>query len=202
MWGWVGVLSVTTRIHVFHHSLVFSTFIFFSVVLSKLMCISVFGPSSSPSNSFVILLIHSAFLLCSLDCHILVQNYSVSLASGCRYIFVSSLPTYWLNFLSLFWNVLFCLLFYPESICFNLPSFASTFWFISSSCTVILPYVAFSFWSLQCLCIIIFGCFCRYFLSAFPVEFPILVLIFLRVFEGIPVIIINVVIILLFWEFW
>ena len=38
----------------------------FSVVLSKSMCISVLGPSSSPSSSLVILFIHSAFLLCFL----------------------------------------------------------------------------------------------------------------------------------------
>ena len=64
----------------------------FSVVLSKSMCISAFGSSSSPSNSFVILLIHSAFLLCSLGCYILFQNCSVSLASGCWYVFMLSPP--------------------------------------------------------------------------------------------------------------
>ena len=62
---------------------VFQFDIFFSVVLSKSMYISPFGPSSSPSNSFAMLHIHSAFLLCSLGCHILLLNCSVSLASGC-----------------------------------------------------------------------------------------------------------------------
>ena len=42
----------------------FPVWYFFSVVLSKSMCISVFGPSSSPSNSLVILFIYSAFPLC------------------------------------------------------------------------------------------------------------------------------------------
>ena len=40
-----------------------------------------FGPSSSPFNSLVMLLIYSTFLQCFLGCHILVQNCSVSLAS-------------------------------------------------------------------------------------------------------------------------
>ena len=62
----------------------------FNVVLRKLMCISAFGPSSSPSNSLVLLLIHLAFLLCSLGRHILAQNSLVSLTSGCWYVFVSS----------------------------------------------------------------------------------------------------------------
>ena len=43
---------------------------FFSVVLSKSMCISAFGLSLSPSNSLVILFIHSAFPLCLFGCHI------------------------------------------------------------------------------------------------------------------------------------
>ena len=84
----VGICSFWPKIHVFHHGLVFSNLIFFSV-LSKLMCISTFKPSSSPFNSFVILLIHSTFL-CILGCHILVQNCSASLVSSCWYIFMSS----------------------------------------------------------------------------------------------------------------
>ena len=79
-------------------------------------------------------------------------------------------------------NVLFCL--YCFTLCqylFNLPSFASIFWFISSSCIVIFC-VAFSFLFLHIptsfLCVIVLACFRRFFLSAFPVEFPILVLIF------------------------
>ena len=45
---------------------VFQFDILFSVVLSKLICISVLGPSSSPFSSLVILFIHSAFSLCFL----------------------------------------------------------------------------------------------------------------------------------------
>ena len=47
---------------------------FFSVALSESMDIFDFGPSLNPSNSFPTLLIHSAFLLCSLPSHILLQN--------------------------------------------------------------------------------------------------------------------------------
>ena len=65
-WRWIS----WTRIHAFHHGLACFSLIFFNVVLSKLMCISVFGPCSSPSNSFAIFFIHSAFSLCSLGCYI------------------------------------------------------------------------------------------------------------------------------------
>ena len=65
----------------------------------------------------------------------------------------------------------------------NLPSFASTFWFISSSSIVIFSSIAFFlFLSLHVpaffLCFIILAFFRRFFLSVFPVEFPIQVLIF------------------------
>ena len=52
----------------------FPVYILFSVFLSKSMCISTLGPSSSPSSSLVILFIHSAFSLCFFGCHIFVQN--------------------------------------------------------------------------------------------------------------------------------
>ena len=45
---------------------VFQFDILFSVVLSKSMCISVLGPSSSSSSSLLMLFIHSAFSLCFL----------------------------------------------------------------------------------------------------------------------------------------
>ena len=62
------------------------------------MSISAFGLSSCLSNSFVMLLIHSAFLLCSLACDISVQNLSVSLVSGCWYVFVTSPTICWIFF--------------------------------------------------------------------------------------------------------
>ena len=52
----------------------------------------------------------------------------------------------WVEFFSLFWNVLCCLnCFTLYRYLFNLPSFASTFWYISSSCIIIFTCVAFSF---------------------------------------------------------
>ena len=120
--------------------------ILFSAVLSKSSCFSILGSSSSPSSSLVMLFIHSAFSLCFFGSHILAQNRSVSFASGCWYVFVSLSPSCWSNFLSLFWKVLFCLYCFTLSrYLFNLPSLASTFWFISSSFTVIFPHVACSF---------------------------------------------------------
>ena len=59
-------------------------------------------------------------------------NCFVSLSSGCWYVFVHYLRTSWLNFLSICWNVLFCLYGLILSwYIFSLPSFISTFWFIS-----------------------------------------------------------------------
>ena len=105
------------------------------------------------------------------------QNCSVSLASSCWYVFVSCPPNCWCNFLSLFWNVLFCL--YCFTFCrylFSLPSFTWTFWFISSSCTVIFSRGIFSILFPHILGSLfpILACF-RKFLSGFPVELPILV---------------------------
>ena len=62
---------------VFYHGLAFSTLIFFSIVLSKSICISAFGRSSCLSNSFVILLFVRFFLVvgmfsCHLRLHLLV----------------------------------------------------------------------------------------------------------------------------------
>ena len=80
---------------------VFQFDIFFSVSFSSSMCISASGPSSCPSSSLypfsllrvlLVPFIHSAFSLCFFSCHILVQNCSVSLASGCWYVFVSCPP--------------------------------------------------------------------------------------------------------------
>ena len=55
------------------------------------MCISALGYSSSPYSSLVKLFIHSALSSCFFGCHILVQNRSVSLVSGCWYVFMSPL---------------------------------------------------------------------------------------------------------------
>ena len=83
-------------------------FYVFSAVLSESMFISAFSPCKGPSGSLLIL-IHSAFLLCFLGCHILLQNCFVSHTAGCWYVLVQSPPTFWWNFSSLIWNVLICL---------------------------------------------------------------------------------------------
>ena len=74
---------------------VFRFHTFLSVVLSKSVCISAFGPSSSCSSSLVIWFIHSAFSLCCFGCHILVQNRSFSFAFGCWCVLLSSPPNCW-----------------------------------------------------------------------------------------------------------
>ena len=150
---WGGISWI--RSHVFHHRLALSSLIFFLVLFWA-------NRPVFPSSSLVILLIHSAFSLYLFGCHILVHNSSVSFIPGCWYVFVSLPPNFWYNFLSLFWNVLFCL--YCFTLCrylFNLPSLASTFWFISSSSTVIFPPVTCSFFSLisPSLFLIIRACF-------------------------------------------
>ena len=52
------------------------------------MSIFAFGPFSSPSYSFPMLLIHSAFLLSSLRSYILHQNCFDSFSSGYYYVLV------------------------------------------------------------------------------------------------------------------
>ena len=89
-WRWIS----WTRNPVFHHGRAFSSLIFLGIVLSKSMCIPPFGSSLSPYSFLVILFIHSAFSLC-FGCFILVKNRSVSFASGCWYVFVSSPPSCW-----------------------------------------------------------------------------------------------------------
>ena len=77
------------RNHILYHGKAFFSLIFFRVVLSKSMCISTFRYSSSTSSSRVILFIHSGFSL-FFGYHVLVPNRSVSFASGCWYVFLSS----------------------------------------------------------------------------------------------------------------
>ena len=156
------------------------------------MRISAFGPSSSPFNSLVILLIHLAFPLCLFGwCHIFFKNCFVSFASSCWYVFVSSSTSCWKNFLSLFWNIRFCL--YNLTLCrylFNLPSFASTFWFTSSSYTVIFSRFAlfflFQYIPASFFCFIILASFRRFFYLRFHSNFPSRFWFFLRAFWGDP----------------
>ena len=105
---------------------------FFSIALSESMRIFHFNPSSSPSNSFSMLLFHSVFLLCSLRSHILLPNCFLSLSSGCI------LPelTQWI-FFSLFWNISFCL------HCFTLSRYLLTHLSFTST-SGLFPQIVFS----------------------------------------------------------
>ena len=87
-WRWISL----TRTHVFYHDLSLSTLIFFSVLLSSPMCNSAFGASSSTSSFLVILFINSTCSLCFFGCHNLLQNRLVSFASGCGHVFCHALP--------------------------------------------------------------------------------------------------------------
>ena len=142
---------------------------FMWVALGELRCISILGPNSSIYKSFSMFFLHSAFLLWFLRSHILFQNLFAFLGSW--YLFAHPPLTSWLNFLSLFWNVLFCL--YCLVLywyLFSLPSLASTFWFISSSCIFCSNRLAFF------TCSSVISCF-----SAF-LAFLLVVVSFLRVF--------------------
>ena len=123
----------------------------FRVVRSESMYIFAIGPFLSLSNSSPLLLIHSAFLLCSLGYHILLPFFFASLASSCWYVFapypllVGRFIFRWFGMFCFVWILLSWLDFF-----FNFPSFSSTFWLIFSSCIVIFTCVAFFYLSKNC----------------------------------------------------
>ena len=88
---------------------VFRLDIFLSVALSELKCISASRPSSSSCNSFFILFIHSAFLLCSFHFHILLQNCFVSFA--CWFVLVPTGRIFFCYFGRSFQNLFLCTLY-------------------------------------------------------------------------------------------
>ena len=178
-WSWI----YWTRIHIFYHSLAFSSFLYFLVLFRVNRCVFLL------SDLLWVLLFFSyvVYPLCFFVMFSWLPYFIQKLFnfSCIRLLICFSVisPTCWLYFLSLFWNVLFCQ--YCFTLCqylFNLPSFACTFRFISSSCIVIFSCIAFSFLSLYVptlfFCFIVLTCFRRFFLSTFPVEFTIQVLIF------------------------
>ena len=111
----------------------FPIWYFLCVLLCGSRWLFVFVPSSSP-NSFPILLIQSALMLCSLRFHI----FSKMVLFICHHVVGMSLCYHLLftsRYFSLFWNVIFCLYsFILSQYLFSLPYFVSIFWFISSSC--------------------------------------------------------------------
>ena len=101
-------MNFKISVHVYHHGVTFSNLVFSSVALIESMCIFASQSSLTPSNSFSMLFIHSAFLLCSLRPNIFLQICLLFLSSGCSYVFVHSSPRL-VGFFSLFHKVLFCL---------------------------------------------------------------------------------------------
>ena len=155
----------------------FPVWYLFSVVLSKWMCISAFGPSLSPSNSIVILFVHSAFSLCFF--FFWLPYFS---PKSSRFLLHQVVGMFSRHLLPAVGRISFRCFGMSCFVCIVLPFvdifliFASIFWFISSSCTdffLVLPYPFCSYTGV----IHLFYHFGR-FLSAFPVEIPILVLIF------------------------
>ena len=127
------------------------------------MCISTLGRSRSPSRFFDILLIHSDFLLMiSWFPYFTLKSFSFFCIRLLVFVRVIS-SNLLVEFLSWFWNVLFLYCFTLYRYLFNLPSFASTFWFISSSCYFFLCcFSLLSRVSAFFLCFIIFACFRRF----------------------------------------
>ena len=140
---------------------VFSFGTFLSVALSESRCIFSFESSSSPCNFFSVLFIYSAFLLCFLCSHILLQNccFPVIRLLVCLRAFSSYLRV---GFLSLFWNVPFCLYcLIPSFLLSPVPPDL----FPRVSLVVLITMLLFLFSSQHILgfflCLIIFAC-CRF----------------------------------------
>ena len=147
--------------NLFHHCLVFSNLIFFVSFLVNLC-------------AFPLSVLLLTFLLCYLSiqlfCYVLLVAIFYSkivqlLLDPVVNMFSCHLPQLVGRiFLCCFWMSCFVCIVLPIVVFFlNLPSFASTFWFISSSCIVFFPCVAYSFLSEHVpaffLCFIIFARF-------------------------------------------
>ena len=78
---------------------------YLSFALSKSMCMFTLEILSSSFNSFFMLSINSASLLCYFPLYTFRQNCFVCFADGCSFLFVRFLLIWRFNFLSLFWNV-------------------------------------------------------------------------------------------------
>ena len=92
---WRRWILFKTRIHVCHYGLSFSNFIFLVLFWVNRCVFSLSVLYRVLLTHFPMLLIHAGFLICSLGCHILLQNCLASLASGCWYLFSKSPPTSW-----------------------------------------------------------------------------------------------------------
>ena len=89
-WGWIS----WTRIHVFHHGLVFSNLISFLVSFWVFRCVF---PISGVLRILLVLMLYCWMYTFNLfamhfGCHIFVQNCSFSLASACWHFLCHALP--------------------------------------------------------------------------------------------------------------
>ena len=147
--SWMEV-NFLTSIHVCHYVQTFSNLVlFFRVTLNESRCIFAFGPSSSPSNSFPMLFIHSAFLLCSLRSYIcskivLFPYHTVVGMCWCIHPLLADR----IFFLCFGMSCFVCIVLFCRYL-FSLPSFASNFWFISFFCIVCFYFLSCFFFSSQ-----------------------------------------------------
>ena len=167
---------------VFHRGLAFSSSKLFSIVLSKSMCISAFGPSSSPLNSFVMLFIHSASSLCFLVAVFQSKIVRFLLHPVAGMFLCNLLPV--VDRIIFRWYGMFCFVcnvfpFVDISLIFLFsPVLSGLFPQLVLLSFLMLPFL-FCSYIFQRLSFVLSFCpdFVD-FLFAFPVEFPILVLIF------------------------
>ena len=191
-----------TRIHVFYHSLAFSNLIFFRVVLSKSMRISTFRPSSMMSH-----LLSPCCLSIQLFCYaLLVAIFYPKIVQLLLHPVVGMFSCHLPQHVGRIFLRCFGMFCFVSIVCrylFNLPSFASSFWFIFSSCFVILTWIAFPFLSQHVpvffFCLIIFACF-HGFLTCVSSRISHLGFDFLLVpFKGTPILLLLLLLLLLLY---
>ena len=99
------------RIHIWYQYLAF-----FNIALSCMFlwdkCIATFGHSLR-FYSFIILFIHSTFLLCSFRFHVLLQNWLVAFLSDGWFVFVHCQTTCWQHFFRYFRKSSFACIAWP-----------------------------------------------------------------------------------------
>ena len=127
--SWMVVNFLNQNIYIPSWPGIFQLDVFLRVALSKWMCISAFGSSSSFSNSFAIFLIHSAFLLVAIFYSKIIP-FLLHPVVGMFSCYHPQLVAI-LSFRCLGMSCFVCFIL---PFLFHLSFYASTFWFISSSC--------------------------------------------------------------------
>ena len=139
-----------TRIHLCHHGPVFST-----LGLSLVLLFVSLGVCRLGNLLLVLAILLEFYLSIRIFCYALNLSIScsktfVSFVSGCWFVVVHSPSTCWYNFLSLFWNDLFCLYcltLYRSDLCF--PSLIFIYFFQLCCQSVVLQRF-FDFFILLC----------------------------------------------------